>query len=192
MVLAVAFEDAKQNQQRKNTPERGGGATQTPMFSVRDQPYLPHASVNQLDPCLNSSTHFHIRDQFQVVINGKGSLGRHDISPYSVHFSRAYPPYGPLLSVDPGLTFFVMRTRRDAGSQRLSEKQDMLKQVPDRQPWQITRQANFPEFDAGSSNADTLLQPIPDIRDDQGLAAYTLRMKPNAEARAPDPTVGDG
>lgn len=192
MVLAVAFEDARQNQTRKDTPERGGGATQTLMFSFRDNPDLPHASINQLDPGRTSSTHFHIRDQFQVVIDGKGSLGRHNISPYSVHFSRAYTPYGPLLSVDPGLTFFVMRTRRDAGSQRLSEKHDVLKQVPDRRPWQITRQASFQSFDSGSVNADIMLQAVPDISDDRGLAAYTLRMKPNAKTRAPDPSRGDG
>src|SRR5687768_1922187 len=118
MVLALAFDVAKTKQSWHAIPNSGGGATKTPFFGSRSKPDCPHASLNQPDTGLCSSAHFHRVDQFQVVVDGKGKLGRHDLSPYSVHFARAYTPYGPLRS-DNGLTFFVMRARFDAGSQHL-------------------------------------------------------------------------
>jgi len=187
MVLAVAVDTARKNQIRREAPGRGGGTTQIPIFGSRDNPNLPLASLNQLDPGLYSSTHFHIVDQFQVIVDGKGKLGRHALAPYGVHFSRAYTPYGPLVSdAGDGLKFFVMRAHPDTGSQR-----DLahLKQIPNREPWQITRAVNFP---VQSATADMTLEPIPGIQDERGLAAYALSMKPHAKAIAPDPSHGDG
>ena len=56
-----------------------------------------------------SSTHYHTADQFQVVIEGGGTIGRHVVRPLAVHFSRAYTPYGPLIanSTAEGMTFLT-------------------------------------------------------------------------------------
>src|SRR5262245_39838184 len=120
MVMAIAFDDARADQVRHEGDGKGmiKGVFDTRFFGSSENPHLPHAGLNQVDPGYSSSTHFHTHDQFQVVVDGKGTLGRHEISPYTVHFTRAYTPYGPLVSdtVRP-LTFFVMRTRYDSGSQ---------------------------------------------------------------------------
>ena len=195
MALVAAFDDLKANRIRRVSDKPGttGGLLYTPMLGARDKPDLPHAALAQFDPGRISRSHFHLRDQFQVVVGGKGKLGRHDIYPYTVHFARAYTPYGPLVSdAGTGLTFFVMRAHPDPGSQRLPQALDKLKQATDRQPWQIHRPAVFPAFQSGASTADTLLQAIPDIEDERGLAAYTMCMKPDAKACAPDPSRGDG
>jgi rubredoxin len=91
-----------------------------------------------------------------------------------------------------GLAFFVMRAHFDPGSQRLPKELDQLKQLPDRQPWQISRQVTLPALQSGAETADVLLQEVPGIKDDQGLAAYSLSMGPNADGYAPDPSQGDG
>jgi rubredoxin len=195
MALVAAFDDLKANRIRRVSDKPGttGGLLYTPMLGARDKPDLPHAALAQFDPGRISRPHFHLRDQFQVVVGGKGSLGRHEIYPYTVHFSRAYTPYGPLVSgAGTGLTFFVMRAHPDPGSQRLPQELDKLKQATDRQPWQIHRPAVFPTLQSGASTADTVLQAIPDVKDERGLAAYTLSMKPDAKAHAPDPSHGDG
>jgi rubredoxin len=195
MTIVTAFEDVKLNQVRlkgdgSNTK---GGVTHTPYFEFRQDPDRPHASLNQLDPGRFSDTHFHMRDQFQVVVGGKGTIGRHDLAPYGVHFSRAYTPYGPLVAdAGAGLTFFVMRARRDSGAQRFPANKDKLKLVPGRQPWQVTGRAMFPAMPSGAAAEDIALQAIPGIKDETGLAAYTLRMAPNSKTYAPDSSRGDG
>lgn len=204
MVLAVAFDEVKTNQGRSDG-DAGGGAAGGPLstnfFGPGDNPDLlhssdlPHASLNQPDPGHISGTHFHLVDQFQVIVDGKGKLGRHDLTPYCVHFSRAYTPYGPLISdtADP-LKYFVMHahTHPDWGSRYLPQAQEQLKQVRDRRPWQITCPISFPELQSCTSVAEIVLSAIPGMQDERGLAGYTLSMKPNCGARAPDPSPGEG
>jgi hypothetical protein len=91
-----------------------------------------------------------------------------------------------------GLSFFVLRAHPDPGPQFFPEQKDKLRQLPDRQPWQVTSQVTIPAPQSGAIAADFLLQSVPGMRDDQGLAAYALWMKPSAQAAAPDPAVGDG
>ena len=186
MALAVAFEDVKKNREKREAPGKTGKSTI--LFGSRDKPDFPHARFAEQDPGRYTAPHFHIRDQFQVVVGGKGRFGRHDIAPYGVHFTRAYTPYGPLISdAVEGLTFIVLRTQFDPGSYDVPDELDQLMRVPDRNPWHITRQAIFPEL-----RSETLLQPVPEVRDDNGLAAYTLSMKPNTKIHAPSPASGDG
>ena len=197
MALAIAYDDAKVNQFKltKDGSAPVEGATSTPFFGDPDRPDLPHAALSQRVPGLAkpkvSLTHYHAVDQFQVVIDGKGKLGRHDLSPYCVHFSRAYTPYGPLVSdAAAGFTFFVLRPQYAEASYYLPKSLGLLRQVPDRQPWQITRPVSFPTLSPGT--ADVVLQEIAGMTNEQGLAAHTLSMKPNAKTSAPDPSQGGG
>ena len=194
MALAIAYEDAVVHQIRREKPTLKEASVKTRFFGSRDNPHAPHADLNHYDPGRSSysGTHFHVRDQFQVVVAGRGRIGRHDLSPYCVHFTRAYTPYGPLVTDGTGLTFMVMRAHFDPGSQHLPEKQSMLTQVADRRPWQISRPLTFPVLQTGRGIAGMTMQPVPGVSDENGLAAYTLTMEPHARALAPDPSNGDG
>jgi len=183
--LVIGYEEAKKNILKRNN--------QLAYFNFRDNPDLPHASLNGHAPGnYFSEAHFHQNDQFQVVTDGQFKIGRHELTPYCVHFTRAYTPYGPLVSDGPAFTFLVMRAHRDAGAQKMSRELDQLKRVPNRQPWQVSQAVKFPPLDSRPASADVLLQEVPEVRDDQGLAAYTLILKPNVKATAPDPSHGDG
>ena len=191
MTLVLAYDDAKVNQERRDKP--GQGLTKTPFFGGREDANSPHASLNQHDKGYCIHPHFHIVDQFQVIVEGGGTLGRHELTPNCVHFTRAHTPYGPITArAEDGLGFFVMRAHRDIGGQRVPKELDQLKAVPNRQPWQISSRAAFPVLQAGKTAPDVMLQEVPGIKDEQGLAAYTFSMKPNAKASAPDPSHGDG
>lgn len=186
MAVAVAYDDVKQNREVRDTPGGGGGSTI--FLGSRDQPDFPHARLAEQDPGRYTKPHFHTRDQFQIVVAGKGKFGRHEISPYGIHFTRAYTPYGPLLAdAREGMKFIVLRARFDPGSFDLPEAYEQLMQVTDRRPWQRTCQAVFPEL-----QSDSLLTALPGLRDDYGLAAYTLSMKPDATMPAPDVAAGSG
>lgn len=210
MALAISFDDAKANQLRHEGNKNGviGGTTVTPFFGsrhTRKHPSsgavshnrngveIPDATLAQFDPGKISRPHFHLSDQFQVIMAGKGTLGRHELAPYTVHFSRAYTPYGPLVAdVHSGMTLFILRAHRDPGSQRLPQERAQLLEARDRKPWQITRVFTFPTLAPDARGDGVELLPIPDMRDEHGLAAYTLRMKPNTRTLAPDPLPGDG
>lgn len=61
-------------------------------------------------------THFHVVDQFQVVVHGGGTLGRHRLAPGSVHYADALQPYGPLAAGSDGLAYLTLRATSDTGA----------------------------------------------------------------------------
>ena len=40
--------------------------------------------------------HFHMQDEFQVVVQGEGSIGRHPVRALAVHYAGAHTGYGPI------------------------------------------------------------------------------------------------
>ena len=190
MSLVAAFDEITPDRIRKNPGGADRPASTNYVFfrAQKDTPDAPSAFLAQYDPGDNSSTHFHEVDQFQILVKGKGRLGRHEVEPYYVHFSRAYTPYGPLQADEhTGWTFMTLRTQYDPGAQRLPGALPKLKQVVDRDPWQVTTMAKFPASSRGVAMAD-----MPEVRDDQGLFVKTVTMAPGACAPAPAPDSGDG
>ena len=134
-------------------------------------------------------THFHQVDQFQVMYNGAGSMGRHPVGPGAVHFSRAYTPYGPISYSEKGLGFITLRAHRDPGAQYLPENREVLENVADRTPWQVTE---APDFDLEPGERGVAMKALEGVKDDRGLSAYSVKMSAGAKGYAPDPSRGDG
>src|SRR2546428_97397 len=98
MPLVIAFQDAKATQFRRQsliTPFLKSSGDTLALFpkSSGDTRDLV-AWLAQGDPDIVTHPHYHTVDQFQVIAEGRGKFGRHDVAPYCVHFSRAYTPYG--------------------------------------------------------------------------------------------------
>jgi rubredoxin len=190
MPLVVSYDEIKPEQIKRSA---GGSdrpaVTNFPFFrATTETPDAPTAFLAQYDPGEKSCTHFHQVDQFQVLVRGKGTLGRHEVAPYYVHFARAYTPYGPLHADEQsGWTFMTLRTRYDPGAQRLPGALPKLQQVRDRQPWQVTSMATFATGSPGIS-----VREIPDIKDDRGLYVRSITMAPGTSASAPRPSEGAG
>ncbi len=190
MSLVLALSDIKPEHVNKKSKSKPGspGSLGTQFFrATAETPCAPTAILVRYPAGEShySTAHFHEADQFQVIMEGQGTFGRHNVSPYCVHYSRAYTRYGPLhADTDTGWAFMVMRTRYDPGSQRSLDK---LKQIFDRQPRQVTAKVSFPAQGSGVS-----MQEVPEIKDDQGLFTSTLTMAPNTSSTAPDPSGGDG
>jgi len=187
MALAKAYEEAKVNQRKRTGDVKNGveGTTLGTEFFDGSQG-IPHAALLEFSPGRASQPHFHPVDQFQIAIRGKAKMGRHDMTPYSVHFSRAYTPYGPFVSDEKaGLACFNLHSLVDRSwrAMHLPQEADALKQVKNRDPWQITTPAIFPH----SPSKDAVLEEIPGLQDENGLAGHTLSMSPNAECHSPAP-----
>ena len=190
MSIVVAFDEIAPDKIRKNPggPDRPA-STNYPFFrSTADGPDGPMAFLAQYDPGDRSCSHFHTVDQFQILVKGKGELGRHAVEPYYVHFARAYTPYGPLhADKETGWTFMTLRAHYDAGARRLPAALPLLREAGDRNPWQVTTAAPFPSRGPGVS-----VQEVPEIKDDRGLFVNTLTMAPGAQTVAPAPSAGAG
>lgn len=190
MPLVVARSEIpanKVNQPGKNLPGSPGALSTTFLRATAETPDGPTAAINRYEGVKVSNAHFHEVDQFQVIMEGSGDFGRHAVKPYYVHFSRAHTPYGPLQSNDPGWAFMVLRSRFDSGAQRFPWALDKLKEIPNRQPWQVTTKVEFPAATAGVA-----VQDVPEIRDERGLFTQTVTMGPNTRTMTPDRLGGDG
>jgi len=119
--------------------------------------------------------HFHEVDQFQVMYNGSGAMGKHPVGPGAVHFSRAYTPYGPISYSDKGLGFITLRAHRDPGAQYLPESRPVLDTVQNRTPWQITA---FPDFNLDTGEHGVAMKALDGLKGhNDGLAAFSVKMK---------------
>lgn len=186
MAATVAFDELTET--RIHREVKGGSRWNTYFMQPAKGTRLPQAFLVENTPHRLLRTHFHDVDQFQVIVSGDGTLGKHGVRPYTVHFARAHTPYGPITAGDNGIGWLTLRARRDAeGAQFLPEKREQLEQAPQRNPWQISQHPEFHDF-----YGDVCLTALPDVRDDRGLAAYSLRLKPNASTRAPDPSETGG
>ena len=86
--------------------------------------FLAEGSANRV-----LRTHFHEVDQFQVMYNGSGAVGRTPVGPGAVHFSRAYTPYGPISYSDKGLGFITLRAHRDPGAAIASLREAIVEEL---------------------------------------------------------------
>lgn len=192
MPLVVAYEDIKPEaviHNREGGPDRPAAKVYPFFWAPKDQPEEPSAFLVRYELGTQSSAHYHAADQIQLVMEGRGMLGHHELTPYGVHFARAYTPYGPLFpDKQEGWAFLTLRTRADPqGAQRLSTAKEKLRQIPGRQPWQVSSEVPFAEAAGGVAMLD-----VPAVRDDKGLFTKSLVLAPGASTSAPDPSQGDG
>lgn len=154
--------------------------------SHRDTPQalLVEQSANSVIP-----PHFHGIDQYQVIVHGGGTLGKHAVKPVCVHYANAYSGYGPLNAEDDGIFYFTLRAQSEPGAfffpegrkfQKPNERRNLtadVDTVPDDQT-----------LAAFQGIAETLVFP----QEDGGLSARAVRMGPGLSYTGPDPALGGG
>ena len=91
----------------------------------------PQAFLVEQSPGAVVHPHFHFVDQFQVVVDGGGTLGRHDVSPICVHFASGHTGYGPITPGPDGLKYFTLRASADeTGAQYLPANRHKMHAIP--------------------------------------------------------------
>ena len=190
MPLIKAYEEVENPRIQRNLPN-GHFAWRTdfiarPEDKSVDTPmaFLAEGSAHRV-----LRAHFHEVDQYQVMYNGSGAVGKHAVGPGAVHFSRAYTPYGPISYSERGLGFITLRAHRDPGAQYLPEAREVLDKVEKRTPWQVTV---FPDFDYLPGERGVTMKALEGLGHHDGLAGWSVKMKPGVKAFAPDPSKGDG
>jgi uncharacterized protein YjbI with pentapeptide repeats len=151
---------------------------------------MPMASfVEQLAHTMIPS-HFHAVNQFQVVVEGQGTLGKRAVYPWTVHYTNGFTGYGPLCAAAAGMAFFTFRNRWDAGGARyFPAGQSFMQPAPKRHhlvgPLVLSNAVALHRRQHATCDLVLALE-------DDGLAAWVLRLGPNMRTHAPDPAYGGG
>ena len=135
--------------------------------------------------------HFHAANQFQVVVGGEGTLGRHHVAPIAIHYTNAFSSYGPLRAGPRGLHYFTLRNGYDPGARYVRESAHEMRGRPRR--FREAKADAGPPPDAGTLAAlrgieSLVLLPMAS----DGLAAWRHRLPPGAALRGPAPSRGEG
>ena len=92
----------------------------------------PTAFLVEQPPNTTLVPHFHKNNQFQLFVDGSGTIGRHPIGPVTVHYAGAFTGYGPLVSGSNGIKYFTMRPVCESGMHTVEHHRADLKPGPRR------------------------------------------------------------
>lgn len=151
----------------------GSGLERSPL----DGKPSPQVFLVEQPPGWELQTHFHLHHQFQVVMRGRGSLGRHAVEPLAVHYASPHSGYGPLVAGSEGLDYLTLRLVGDTGAWYLPDSREHLAVRIPKQQLHASPAADPPE------NLALLQHPLQEVLiapDDTGLAAWLVRLPAGA------------
>lgn len=137
--------------------------------------------------------HFHQADQYQVVVQGSGRLGIHDVGSLAVHYTDAYSAYGPIVAAEDGVAWFTLRNAWDPGARYMPEHRAQLRAA--RASYQHREATCGPlpslsEAELASlteASVTPLIAPMPN-----GTGTWRYAVPPNGSVCGPDPVDGGG
>lgn len=188
MPRITSFDDVKAQRKERQVPT--GTAWRTPFIDPEENnPASAHAFLVEGSAGRVIESHFHDNDQYQVVVSGGGLMGKHELQVNAVHFSRRHTPYGPIVFGEQQLGFLTLRAHKDGGAQYIAdpEKRARLMALDNRKPFQATE---VPKFEP--TTPDAALHTFSELKDEEGLASFSLSVAPNTHAIAPDPANSNG
>src|SRR4051794_27759344 len=108
--------------QNRNTLQPGDPAPQSDAL-------YPMAFLVEKEAAAVVHPHFHQADQYQVVVQGSGRLGLHDVASVAVHYTDAYSAYGPIVAADEGVAWFTLRNAWDPGARYMPAHRQQLREA---------------------------------------------------------------
>jgi hypothetical protein len=150
---------------------------------------LPQGFLVDQPPNAVTPPHFHEPNQFQVFVDGSGRMGAHPAAPLTVQYANGHTPYGPIVAGDQGVRYFTLRQRWDPGAKYLPASRDLLRKGNQRT--RIKGGIGVSEAMQMQSRREAALEVIFEPEED-GLAAWMLRLPAGARQRLPEPAQGGG
>ncbi len=148
------------------------------------QGFLVHQPPGAVTPL-----HFHETDQFQVVVDGAGRIGKDDARPVTVQYANAHSPYGPVVAGDDGMIYFTLRAGWDPGAKYMPASRDKL--VKGNQRTRLVSGIVAGTDRQGGANGEMIAETLIQEERDR-LAAYLLHARAGAARSTPDPKGSGG
>ena len=183
MIVSGNFQTAKANR-RAVTILTGDVFGRTNIIANDGIEGGPHAYLVEQSPNVALPPHFHMTEQFQVVLAGSGMLGRsHALVPLTVHYARDKTAYGPIVADSKGLSYLTLRPQIEYGAHYLSDP----KTVVDRHApkFQTTSSAVLPATAGELASTQTASQVEMLKPDSNGLAVWLSRLPASALLTVP-------
>jgi hypothetical protein len=174
---------------------RRGKSWKINMFGANSDVSSPELQAFRLDLCADQvlDAHFHIVDQFQVFIDGRGTIGRDDAAIISAHYADHHTGYGPLIASQQGLTYLTLRSKTDAGLVFLREPRVRERLQPTKRRHRMSSPATLSTEPVLAARDTIAVEDLVEQReDDEGIAVKLIRMGPGMTAAAPDTTNSGG
>jgi len=169
---------------RARTIRNGTTAWRTDLIeSPVEQAPSPQAYIVEQSPHQQLDPHFHLQDQFQVIVGGGGRIGSHEVRPYFVHYASGHTGYGPIVAGPGGLSYMTLRLNTEFGALYLPESRPRMRAVKRR-----NIHANIVPAPDAAGERPALAMAIP--AQDNGAAAWHLRLAPMGRHR-PAPAAGN-
>ena len=137
--------------------------------------------------------HFHQADQYQVIVQGSGRLGTHDIATVAVHYTDAYSAYGPIVAAEEGVSWFTLRNAWDPGARYMPEHRRQLREARAKYQHREATCGPLPpltDAELAALTAPGMDAVIEETRDGVGTWRYTVPA--NGSITGPDPARGGG
>lgn len=158
------------------------------MESGEDPLLSPTIFLVEQPPDCAVPPHFHRQNQFQLFVEGGGTIGAGKLEALTVHYAGAYTGYGPLVSGPDGLKYFTIRPVFETGAIPLEEARDKMVRGPKRHATSGPVKTSSLD-DLSLLAVPVSLDAIPFSAD--GLGARILRLPPHAAAHVDAPPAAD-
>lgn len=152
----------------------------------------PEAFLIEMTPGETILPHFHAVDQFQIFVEGVGTLGRSPVLPVMVHYADHHTAYGPIVASETGLSYFTFRPACDPGAVYRNFPDYRARLKPSRRRHStVAVQLSTPPVLAARSGVrvDPLLE---NERYDDHVSASIIRMAPGTRTTGPHPRETGG
>lgn len=130
MITGATYEQSLATRKHYFLPNGTGFWKTDFIASAHDALPSPQAFLVEQDANQVILPHFHEQNQFQIIVQGGGTLGRSVVAPITVHYAAAYTGYGPITAGDDGLWYFTFRPMMDNGALFVHESRDKMQPVP--------------------------------------------------------------
>jgi hypothetical protein len=137
--------------------------------------------------------HFHQADQYQVIVQGSGRLGVHDVASVAVHYTDAYSAYGPIVAADDGVAWFTLRNAWDPGARYMPAARQQLRDARAKYQHREATCGPLPPLSEAERAALTrtsggaVIAETPD-----GLGTWRYTVQASGSVTGPDPATGGG
>ena len=125
MVLTGTLEDAVPSP-GSTLLDRGHLHKKTLFASAEGQRPSPHAYLIEQSANSFARSHFHHNAEFQIIVAGGGTFGRHEVRPFMVHYAGQQTGYGPLAAGSEGLSYLTLRAVTETGIWFLPESREYM------------------------------------------------------------------
>jgi len=151
---------------------------------------FPQCFLVEQQPNQVADPHFHLIDQFQVVVGGNAMFGKRPVSGVAIHYANAYTPYGPIAAGPEGIHYITMRNRWDSTLAHFMPKaRDELK--PGRRRHVLVDPVSPADANALAALASPGTQDLHATEED-GLGIWRYRIPGGQAVDGPDPSKGAG